>query len=229
MTDGGSLEISARGVLFDMDGVLMSSLGSVERSWRSYAKTRSLDPELAVKLAHGRRAIETVQALRPDLDAKAELRIIEDLEVGDNEGIVVLPGVRKMLADLPAGSWGIVTSATERLARSRLAHAGIAIPKYFVTADMVANGKPHPEPYRTGAAMLGAPPEQCIVIEDAPAGVASGKAAGCRVLAVLTTHPADTLTAADWRVATLEDVEILPESTGKFGLRMTLWQPPGTN
>jgi len=209
-----------------MDGVLMSSLGSVERSWRSYAKARSLDPELAVKLAHGRRAIETVQALRPDLDAKAELQIIEDLEVGDNEGIVVLPGVRKILAELPPGSWGIVTSATERLARSRLAYAGIAIPKYFVTADMVANGKPHPEPYRTGAAMLGAPVEQSIVIEDAPAGVASGKAAGCRVLAVLTTHPADTLTSADWRVATLEDVQIVTGTDGSFGLRMHLWQPP---
>ncbi|HWF66596.1 MAG TPA: HAD-IA family hydrolase [Acidobacteriaceae bacterium] len=220
MSTGSPLEIDVRGVLFDMDGVLMSSLGSVERSWRSYAHARSLDPELAIKLAHGRRAIETVRALRPDLDAESELRVIEDLEVGDNQGLVVLPGVRKMLASLPEGSWGIVTSATDRLARSRLAFAGIAIPKYFVTADMVVQGKPHPEPYLLGTAMLKVPAEQCVVIEDAPAGVAAGKAARCQVLAVLTTHPAATLTAADWRVETLEDVKVKTGPSGLMGLRI---------
>src|SRR5665213_3285114 len=166
------VELRVRGVLFDMDGVLMSSLGSVERSWRSYARSRSLDPELAVKMAHGRRAIETIRALRHDLEARSELRVIEDLEVEDNEGLVVLPGVREMLAALPEGSWAIVTSATERLARSRLAFAGIAIPRHFVTADRVTSGKPHPEPYQRGAALLGTAANECIVIEDAPAGVA---------------------------------------------------------
>ncbi len=209
--------------MFDMDGVLMSSLGSVERSWRIYAESRSVDPELAVKIAHGRRAIETVQALRPDLDAKSELRLIEDLEVGDNEGLVVLPGVKEMIAALPEDSWAIVTSATERLARSRLAVAGIAIPKYFVTAELVSEGKPHPEPYQRGAALLGIPVEQCLVVEDAPAGVASGKAAGCRVLAVLTTHPAGTLMAADWRVATLAEVSARGGPRDQITLRFDPW------
>jgi sugar-phosphatase len=213
-----------------MDGVLMSSLGSVERSWRTYAEVRDLDPELAIRMAHGRRAIETVRALRPDLDADAELRVIEDLEVGDNEGLIVLPGVRKLLASLPAGQWGIVTSATERLARSRLAHAGIEIPRNFVTADMVAKGKPHPEPYQTGAVMLGVPAEQCLVIEDAPAGVAAGKAAGCRVLAVLATHPMETLMQADWRVETLGNVAVVhgplaANPTGAIHLRIQPWHP----
>ncbi len=210
-----------------MDGVLMSSLGSVERSWRSYAKSRSLDPELAVEMAHGRRAIETVRALRPDLDAKSELRIIEDLEVQDNEGLVVLPGVREMLAALPEDSWAIVTSATDRLARSRLAFAGITIPRYFVTAETITHGKPHPEPYQHGAALLGAAARECVVIEDAPAGIASGKAAGCRVLAVLATHPPETLMAADWRVATLADVHAAAGPGDQITLRFEPWVAEG--
>jgi sugar-phosphatase len=220
------MEVRVRGVLFDMDGVLMSSLGSVERSWRSYAKSRSLDPELAVKMAHGRRAIETVHTLRPDLDAKSELRLIEDLEIEDNEGLVVLPGVREMIAALPENSWAIVTSATERLARSRLAFAGIAIPKHFVTAETVVRGKPHPEPYQRGAALLGAPSGECVVIEDAPAGVASGKAAGCRVLAVLTTHPPETLMTADWRVMTLAEVHASAGPSDYLSLRFEPWTAP---
>ena len=106
------VELRVRGLLFDMDGVLMSSIGSVERSWQRYAVSRGLDPEHAIHLAHGRRAIETVRALRPDLDDATELRYIEDLEVEDNEGLVVLPGVKELLAALPEGSWAVVTSAT---------------------------------------------------------------------------------------------------------------------
>ncbi|MGC1784118.1 MAG: HAD-IA family hydrolase [Acidobacteriaceae bacterium] len=218
------MELKVRGVLFDMDGVLMSSLGSVERSWQRYAKSRGVDAERAVKLAHGRRAIETVRALRPDLDAHAELRVIETWEIEDNEGLVVLPGVRELLAALPEGSWAIVTSATERLARSRLAFAGITIPEHFVTAETVTHGKPHPEPYQHGAELLGVAPRECVVIEDAPAGVAAGKAAGCKVLAVLTTHPAETLMDADWRVPTLAGVRAGNGPEGSAILRFDPWQ-----
>ena len=220
------IELCVGGILFDMDGVLMSSLGSVERSWRRYAEMRGVPPERVaevVQMAHGRRAIETVRALRPDLDADAELRIIEELEINDNQGLVVLPGVREILTALPQGSWAIVTSATERLARSRLAFAGIPAPRHFVTSEMVAQGKPHPEPYRRGAAALGVAAEQCLVIEDAPAGVAAGKAAGCRVLAVETTHPAESLRAADWRVETLAGVHATAGPDGQIILRFEPW------
>lgn len=212
------VELDVRGVLFDMDGVLMSSLGSVERSWHKYALSRDLDPQYAIEIAHGRRAIETIRHLRPDLDDVAELRVIEDLEVEDTAGLVVLPGVQRMLAALPENSWAIVTSATERLARSRLAVAGIKIPKHFITGDTVTHGKPHPEPYLRGAALLGADPQDCVVVEDAPAGVAAGKAAGCRVLAVLTTHPPETLGQADWRVPTLANVETVAQADGRVKL-----------
>ncbi len=221
------VHLQFRGVLFDMDGVLMSSLGSVERSWHRYAISRSLDPELAIKMAHGRRAIETIRALRPDLDDKAELQVIEDMEIEDTEGLVVLPGVREMLAALPEDAWAIVTSATERLARSRLAVAGIAIPKHFITSDTVKRGKPHPEPYLRGAELLGATPDQCVVVEDAPAGVAAGKAAGCSVLAVLTTHAPETLSAADWRVATLADVQTTADPDRRLHLRFQPWVENG--
>ena len=213
------VELPVRGVLFDMDGVLMSSIGSVERSWQRYAVSRGLDPEHAIHLAHGRRAIETVRALRPDLDDATELRYIEDLEVEDNEGLVVLPGVKELLAALPEGSWAGVTSATERLARSRMAHAGIKVPRHFVTAETVTQGKPHPEPYRHGAALLGAAPADCLVVEDAPAGVRSGKAARCPVLAVLTTYAPETLADADWRVQNLAGVQANLDRSGRIFLR----------
>ncbi|MGC9292024.1 MAG: HAD-IA family hydrolase [Acidobacteriaceae bacterium] len=203
-----TVEVEVGGLLFDMDGVLISSIGSVERSWKRYAQMRGLDPEMASRVAHGRRAIETLQDLCPSLDAGAELRIIEQIEVDDNEGLMVFPGVRELLRSLPRHAWALVTSATERLALSRLAHAGIALPEHFVTAEMVTEGKPHPAPYLRGAQMLGLGPEDCVVIEDAPAGVASGKAAGCRVLAVLSTHAPGALQAADWRIAALADLHV---------------------
>src|SRR5206468_3363381 len=107
-------------ILFDMDGILVSSLGSVERSWSKWAELRGVDPVLTCQTAHGRRAIETVAIMRPDLDAELELKIIEDIEVDDNDGLTVLPGVLHLLAALPVDRWTVVTSATERLARVRM-------------------------------------------------------------------------------------------------------------
>ena len=127
--------------------------------------------------------------------------------------------LKELLAALPEGSWAVVTSATERLARSRMAHAGIKIPKHFVTAETVKQGKPHPEPYRFGAALLGAPPADCLVVEDAPAGVGSGKAAGCPVLAVLTTYPPETLMDANWRIPTLAGIRADPDLSDRIHLQ----------
>jgi sugar-phosphatase len=202
------MKVVARGLLFDMDGVLVSSLGSVERSWQTWAEMRGMDVREAIKQAHGRRAIETVQFLRPDLDAVEELKVIEDLEVEDTVGIEILEGVKRILESLPQKYWTVVTSATERLARVRMEHAGIPVPEKFVTADMVKNGKPHPEPYQRGAALLGLRPEECIVIEDAASGANAGHAAGCRVLATLFSHSLESLKAADWIVDSLKHVQV---------------------
>jgi mannitol-1-/sugar-/sorbitol-6-phosphatase len=210
------IRVRTKGLLFDMDGVLISSLGSVERSWQTWAERHGLDVRETIKTAHGMRAIETVRTLRPDADHAAELKVIEELEVGDNDGLEVLEGVISILQLVPQRFWTIVTSATERLARSRLAFAGIPVPELIVTADMVTDGKPHPEPYLKGARILGLSPADCIVIEDSPSGSKSGHAAGCKVLATTFSHSIDQLGAADWIVESLGKVKItvLPEEQG---------------
>jgi sugar-phosphatase len=202
------MNLRVRGILFDMDGVLVSSLGSVERSWTTWAEARGIDPELAIKTCHGRRAIETVRLLRPDLNDAEELKWLEDLEVEDNEGLEILHGVKRILETLPEKYWTVVTSATDRLARARMAYGGIPVPARMVTADMVTRGKPDPEPYRRGAELLGVPPADCLVIEDSASGAQAGHAAGCKVLATLFSHSLESLAAADWIVISLEDVKV---------------------
>ncbi len=202
------MRLECAGILFDMDGILVSSLGSVERSWAKWGQMRGVDGAKAILTAHGKRAIETIWLLRPDLNDREELAIIEQIEIDDTEGLQALPGVASLLESLPGGSWTVCTSATERLARVRMEHVGLRPPERFITADMVDHGKPHPEPYLRGAALLGFAPERCLVIEDAPAGVAAGKAAGAQVLATLFSHSAEQLARADWLVASLEGLRV---------------------
>lgn len=209
--------IHCKGILFDMDGILISSLGSVERSWTKWSRMRGIDPAYAIGMAHGCRSIETVARLRPDLDAEAENKLIEDMEVEDIEGITVLPGVLKLLAELPADRWTVVTSATGRLARVRLAAAGISVPERIVTADDVTEGKPDPAPYRAGAALLGFSPEECVVFEDAASGATAGRAAGCTVVATTFSHPIQSLSAAHYLIPDLTGVQV-SSSPGGEGL-----------
>ena len=210
------VEIRCKGVLFDMDGILISSIGSVERSWTKWAEMRGVDPEFALKMAHGRRAIETAALLRPDLDSRDELKLIEDIELADGEGLAVLPGVLELLAALPADRWTVVTSATERLARQRMAQAGIPVPERLVTADDVEQGKPNPAPYLAGAALLGFSPEECVVFEDAESGTLAGRAAGCTVIATTFSHEAESLSAAHYLIEDVTGVEVrnLPAEQG---------------
>ncbi len=197
-----------RGILFDMDGVLVSSIGSVERTWEAWAKARGIDPTLAIRTAHGRRAIETVRQLRPDLNDMEELAWLERMEIADNGGLAMLAGVERILENLPEKYWTVVTSATERLARSRMEYGGIRVPARIVSADLVTYGKPHPEPYRKGAELLGLSPAECLVVEDSASGAKAGHEAGCRVLATLYTHSPASLSDADWIVHSLNDVEV---------------------
>jgi sugar-phosphatase len=199
-----------------MDGILISSLGSVERSWTKWANLRGIDPAYACRMTHGCRSIETVAKLRPDLDAEAENRIIEEIEVEDTEGITLLPGVLKLLAALPKSRWTVVTSATERLARVRLAVGGVPVPERLITANQVIEGKPLPAPYLAGAALLGFAPEECVVFEDAASGTKAGRAAGCTVVATTFSHSIEALNAAHYLIPDLTGVEVttLPGSEG---------------
>lgn len=202
-----------------MDGILISSIGSVERSWTTWSGMRGIDPEHAISIAHGRRAIETLAKLRPDLDSEAELKIIEDIEIADNEGVAVLPGVPELVRALPRDRWTVVTSATERLARARLAASGILVPERLVTANHVTLGKPHPEPFRAGAALLGFPPEECVVFEDSASGAQAGRAAGCTVIATTFSHPIESLDAAHYLVKDVTGVQV---EAGHNGLVLRL-------
>lgn len=215
------MKLEVEGLLFDMDGILVSSLGSVERSWIKWGNMHGVDGAKALLTAHGKRAIETIRLLRPDLNDLEELAVIEQIEIDDTEGLSVLPGIPELLQNLPVGSWTVCTSATERLARVRMEHVGLRPPKRFITADMVEHGKPHPEPYLRGAALLGFAPEQCLVFEDAPAGCAAGKAAGCTVVATLFSHTAEQLAMADYRVESLEHVRV----TGAAGELAVSFEP----
>lgn len=201
------MKVRCRGVLFDMDGILLSSLGSVERSWSKWARMRGVDPAYALSVIHGRRAIDSVRALRPDLDDAAELRVIEEFEIEDTDDLVVLPGVCDLIERLPGDRWTVVTSATERLARVRLAAGKVPIPERIIAAETVQEGKPSPAPYLAGAKLLGFEPSDCVVFEDSASGVAAGHAAGCTVIATTFSHPSESLDAADYVVTDLTGVE----------------------
>jgi len=218
-------EIHTRGILFDMDGVLISSIGSVTRCWRTWAAVYHLENADTLEIPHGTRAIDIVKVLRPDIDPMEGLRVIEDMEIADTEDLTVLPGVHALLASLPPDRWTIVTSATTRLLLGRLEAAGLPVPERFISADMVERGKPDPEPYRRGAKLLGLHPGEAVVVEDAPAGVGSGKAAGCRVLAVLGTHEPSQLSHANWIIPSMTEltVEVQP---GDLVLRSPMLTEP---
>lgn len=203
---GVQIEIS--GLLFDMDGVLVSSIGSVLRSWRRWAKHYGLPDADKVEIPHGMRAVEIMVQLKPDIDTVEGLKLIEDIEIHDVADLEVLEGVRALLEGLPAHRWAIVTSATHRLLLGRLKAAGLPVPDRIISGDQVKRGKPDPEPYRRGAELLGIQPQDCLVVEDAPSGVRAGVAAGCRVLGVLGTHNAEELreAGANWIVSSLKNV-----------------------
>ena len=180
-----------------MDGVLVNSGNAVERVWHRWAIAHNLDPGYVIQHAHGRRSAETLRVVAPELEADRENLKVEQMEIEDKEGIVAVPGAIALLARLPEDRYTIVTSATPALAVARLEHVGVPIPKRFISADDVLNGKPSPEPYLKGAALLGVAPAECLVFEDTLAGIRAAQAAGMRVIALQTTYPAEELTAAN--------------------------------
>lgn len=214
------VRVVTQGILFDMDGVLVSSIGSVVRCWRRWAEIYDIPNAEIYEVPHGQRAIDIIKMLRPDIDPEEGLRVIEDMEMEDTADLVVLPGVKALLESLPPERWAIVTSATRRLLLGRLKVAGLPLPERIISGDMVERGKPDPEPYRRGAALLGFQPEECVVVEDAPSGLGAGVAAGCRVLGVLGTHSIQELEGASWIVPSLEELAVTSNAAG-LELRFT--------
>jgi len=206
--------IRCNAVLFDLDGVLVDSTPAVARVWSRWAVEHGLDPETVVRQAHGRPSRSTIRELLPhaDIDRSVldkEDREVERREIEDLDGVVLLPGARKLLNSLPPDRWTIATSCTRPLAEVRLRAAGLPIPETIITSSDVKMGKPDPEPYLKAAAKLGFAASDCIVVEDAPAGVRAGKAAGARVIALLTTMARRDFEEAgpDWIVKNCADVK----------------------
>jgi sugar-phosphatase len=188
--------------LIDLDGVLVDSEAAVARAWTWWASQRGLDPALFIP-AHGRPSRETIAELAPQLHAEAEAALVEEREATDTAGVVALPGASAMLRS--SSRIAVVTSGGQRLAEARLRAASLPRPEVLITADSVTRGKPDPEPYLLAARELGVAPPRCTVFEDAPAGVAAGRAAGMRVVALTTTFSAGELDGADRIVADLAE------------------------
>lgn len=189
-----------------MDGVLVDSRPVVERTWRAWAAKHGLDAAAILRVAHGRRSRETVKEQAPHLDWQREVAWIDQCELDDVDGITPIPGAAALLAALPAGAWAIYTSCGRDLALTRLRIAGLPAPPVLVTSDDVSRGKPAPDGWLMAAARLGVEPRHCVVVEDAPPGIAAARDIGAAVLAVTTTYAAERLTGAAAVVADLTEV-----------------------
>lgn len=206
--------ITGAALLFDLDGTLIDSTAVVMRSWRRWCAEYGVSAEAFARVhAHGRPAVELIADLLPADRVDEALARIEEIEVRDLDGVVALPGAHALLDAVPEDRWAIVTSCTADLARARLAHTGIA-PPVLVTASDISRGKPDPEPYLLGAKRLGIAPEDCVVVEDAPAGLAAARAAGMRAVAVLTTHSPAGLAGADLIAPDLSALRAGPDPRG---------------
>jgi mannitol-1-/sugar-/sorbitol-6-phosphatase len=212
------IEISCKGLLVDMDGVLVDSTPAVARVWTRWARKHNLDPEHVVRFAHGRTSLTSIRELLPQEDAAVhveENRWMERGEIEEIADVVALPGAQELLAIVPPSQVAVVTSSTRPLAEVRLRATNLWNHiVHLVTASDIQRGKPDPEPYLKGAAALKLDPRSCIVIEDAPFGVRSGKAAGARVIAVRTTveDPLSRDAGADWIINDCSSLRISPDS-----------------
>lgn len=195
-------------ILFDLDGVLVDSTGSVTRQWQRWAEENRIDPKKVVEIAHGVRSIEIVRQLAPHLDAEAEVRRLEKREAEDHDGVAVMPGAAELIKSIPEGRWCVVTSGTRYLATARLKLANLPMPNVLVSADDVSKGKPDPEPYLMGAKLLGMNPAECLVVEDAPAGIRAAHAGGMKAIAITSTYPASGLQEADAVVKKLAQIKV---------------------
>lgn len=201
-------KFSCKAVIFDLDGVLVDSSAVVERHWREWAERHGLDLAYIRSIMHGRRAIETMEMAAPHLDIPAEAARFAVIETAENDGLVAVEGAAALLQSLPPERWGVATSGTRPIALARLQAGGLPVPRVLVTADDVARGKPAPDPYLMAAEQLGVEPGDCVVIEDAPAGVKAAVAAKMRVIGLVSSHSASELNEADWVIDSLTNLVV---------------------
>ncbi|MGX9236883.1 sugar phosphatase [Pantoea ananatis] len=209
------------GFLFDLDGTLVDSLPSVERAWSNWGARHGIAADEILNFIHGKQAITSLRhfmAGQSEAAIQAEFLALEKTEAEDTDGVRALPGAKALLTQLNALQipWAIVTSGSVPVAHARHKAAGLPQPAVFITAEQVAKGKPEPDPYLLGAERLRLSPADCVVVEDAPAGVISGLAAGCAVIAANAPDDTPRIDEVALRLTSLESLVVTKRSTGKF-------------
>lgn len=211
--------MECKGFLFDLDGTLVDSLPVVERAWTHWAERHGISPQQVLDFIHGKQAITSLRHFMPnatEAELQHEFKLLEKVEAEDTDGVHALPGASALLERINALGipWAIVTSGSVPVANARRIAGGLPLPEVFITCERVKQGKPHPDAYLLGAKGLGLAPEDCVVVEDAPAGILSGLAAGCQVIAV--NAPADTpkLDQVDLILSSLEQIKIAKSEQG---------------
>lgn len=217
--------MQCKGFLFDLDGTLVNSLPAVERAWCNWADRFGIAHDEVLNFIHGKQAITSLRhfmAGSTDEQIAAEFTRLEQIEANDTDGISALPGAVELLTQLDASGipWAIVTSGSAPVAHARHRAAGLPAPKAFITAEQVKHGKPEPDAYLIGAEQLGLAPQACAVVEDAAAGILSGLAAGCRVIAVNVPAGSPRLDDVDFALTTLEALSVTRRPDGTVDVKL---------
>jgi sugar-phosphatase len=202
------LNMNCQAILFDLDGTLVDSAFRVQRLWLEWGKRHGIDPQSIMGVMHGRRAGETISIVAPQLSIQDELDILENDEITDMAGVGPYASAKTLLSQLSSKQWAIVTSGTMRVASARIKHVGLPTPEVFITAEDVHAGKPAPEGYLLAARRLNVKPSECVVVEDALAGIQAGKSAGMKVIAIASSISREALSQADVVIQRLADIEL---------------------
>lgn len=219
--------MQCKGFLFDLDGTLVDSLPVVERSWCHWADRHGIDHQDVLNFIHGKQAITSLRHFLPgrsEEGIQSEFTYLEQIEAADTDGIVALPGAIELLQHLNEAHipWAIVTSGSIPVAHARHKAAGLPLPEVFVTAERVKRGKPEPDAFLFGAELLGLHPADCVVVEDAAAGVLAGLNAGSHVIAVNVPAGSPRLDEVDFVISSLETLDVHRNSDGNVTVSLKM-------
>jgi len=221
------VNVQCKGFLFDLDGTLVDSLPVVERSWCHWADRHGIDHQDVLNFIHGKQAITSLRHFLPgrsEEEIQSEFTYLEQIEAADTDGIVALPGAIELLQHLNEAHipWAIVTSGSIPVAHARHKAAGLPLPEVFVTAERVKRGKPEPDAFLLGAELLGLHPADCVVVEDAAAGVLAGLNAGSHVIAVNVPAGSPRLDEVDFVISSLETLDVHRNSDGNVTVSLKM-------